>query len=70
MSPPRTNIQLGRYLVLLLLIPYPMASSTLQRPQVRCESQLAAEYATNSINCAKSQYEETRQSIPAEEEVE
>ena len=47
-----------------------MASSTLQRPQVRCESQLAAEYATNSINCAKSQYEETRQSIPAEEEVE
>ena len=48
----------------------PTASSKLQRPQVRCESQLVAEYASNTINCAKSQYEETRQSVPAEEDFE
>ena len=42
-----------------------MASSTLQRPQVRCESQLAAEHTTNSINCAKFHYEETRQVEPS-----
>ena len=48
----------------------PTASSSLQRPQVRCESQLVAEYASNTINTSKSQYEEMRQSVPPEEDFE
>ena len=43
------------------------ASLTIQRPQVRCESQLVAEYASYTINCAKSQWEESRQTLPPEE---
>ena len=46
----------------------PLASVNLQRPQVRCESQLVAEYASYTINCAKSQWEEIRQTVPPEEE--
>ena len=46
------------------------ASSSLQRPQVRCESQLVAEYASYTINTAKSQWEELRQTLPPEESVE
>ena len=44
--------------------------SKLQRPQVRCESQLVAEYASYTINTAKSQWEELRQTLPPEENTE
>ena len=47
----------------------PGASSSLQRPQVRCESQLVAEYASYTINTAKSQWEELRQTLPPEESI-
>jgi len=45
----------------------PSASISLSRPQVRCESQLVAEYASYTINCAKSQWEEMRQTLPPED---
>ena len=44
--------------------------SSLQRPQVRCDSQLVAEYASYTINTAKSQWEELRQTLPLEENTE
>merc|ERR1719282_946975 len=46
------------------------ASLSLSRPQVRCESQLLAEYASYTINCAKSQWEEMRHTLPPEENYE
>jgi len=46
------------------------APSSIQRPQVRCDSQLLAESISHTINYAKSQWEETRLTLPCEEEVE
>ena len=36
---------------------------------MRCESQLVAEYASYTINTAKSQWEELRQTLPPEESI-
>ena len=46
-----------------------MASLSLPRPQVKCDSQLVAEYASYTINTAKSQWEEMRQTLPLEENI-
>jgi len=46
------------------------APPSIQRPQVRCDSQLLAESVSHTINYAKSQWEETRLTLPSEEEVE
>ena len=44
-------------------------SVSLQRPQVRCDSQLIAETVSHTINYAKSQWEESRLTLPADEEL-
>merc|ERR1719431_1295634 len=46
------------------------APSFLQRPQVRCEGQLVAESVCNTINHAKSQWEEARMTVFTEGEEE
>ena len=37
---------------------------SIQRPQIPCDSQLVAESASTTINYAKSQWEESRMTLP------
>jgi hypothetical protein len=46
------------------------APPSIQRPQVRCDSQLVSESVSHTINYLKSQREETRLTLPSDEEVE